>query len=293
MKYDIIIPTIYRDYPFLNKVIKYVIQNLTPENIYIITNGEKSKYISKSIINNPKCTIRDENRLIDGMDFCTIKHLLAKRGIRNRPGWYYQQFLKMGFSLSKFAQNDYYLSWDSDTLPLRPLKMFDTDGSPFFTMKNEYHQPYFDTIYRLIEARKINKKSFIAENMMFNKTIMKELIGEIENSKAKSNKWFEKIILSIDEGEEFGFSEFETYGTYCLQKHPNLYHERELSCFRLGGYIQGRLVSTKILKALSYDLDIISFEPTHIPPFPWSIINNMYYYYLRKKERVIDKFLHH
>lgn len=290
MKYDIIIPTIYRDYPFLNKVIKYVIQNLTPENIYIITNGEKSKYISKSIINNPKCTIIDENCLIDGMDFYTIKHLLAKKGIRNRPGWYYQQFLKMGFSLSQFAKNDYYLSWDSDTLPLRPLEMFDTDGSPFFTMKNEYHQAYFNTMYRLIGMKKTNAKSYIAENMLFNKAVMIELILKIEKSSIEGKRWFEKIINSVDLEEEFGFSEFETYGTFCLQVYPNLYHERELSCFRIGGYIQGRLISEKILKALSNDIDIISFEPTNIPPFPWGTINKIYYYYLKKRERLIDKF---
>lgn len=290
MKYDIIIPTIFRDYPFLKKVIDYIIQNLCPETIFIITNLEKSKYLPKSILNNPKCIVIDEDRLLDGLTFSIVRKLLSKRGISSRPGWYYQQFLKIGFSLSNYAENDYYLSWDSDTLPLRPLKMFDTDGSPFFTMKSEYHQPYFNTIYRLIGAKKINKKSYIAENMLFNRTIMRELIQIIESSKAEGGKWFEKIISSIDQGEKFGFSEFETYGTFCLQKYPNFYHERELSNFRLGGFIQGRLVSKSILKALSYDIDIISFEPTHIPPFPWSIINRMYYYYLKKEERIIERF---
>ena len=270
MKYDIVIPTIFRDYPFLKKVTNYIIQNLSPENIYIITNKKKSKYISKSIINNPKCTIIDENNLIEGLDFNTVKHILAERGIYKRPGWYYQQFLKMGFSLSKFAKNEYYLSWDSDTLPLRPFEMFDTDGSPFFTMKNEYHQAYFNTMYRLIGIKKTNAKSYIAENMLFNKAVMIELIRKIENSSIEGKRWFEKIINSVDQEEEFGFSEFETYGTFCLQEHPNFYHERELSCFRIGGYIQGRLVSKQILKALSND--------------------KMYFYYLQKLERLIDRF---
>ena len=290
MKYDIVIPTIFRDYPFLKKVTNYIIQNLSPENIYIITNKKKSRYISKSILNNPKCTIIDENNLIEGLDFNTVKHILAERGIHNRPGWYYQQFIKMGFSLSKFAKNDYYLSWDSDTLPLRPLEMFDTDGSPFFTMKNEFHQPYFNTMYRLIGIKKTNAKSYIAENMLFNKAIMIELIQKIESSTVDGKRWFEKIINSVDKEEELGFSEFETYGSFCLQEHPNFYHERELSSFRIGGYIQGRLVSKKILKALSNDIDIISFEPTNTPPFPWGAINKMYFYFLKKAERLIDRF---
>lgn len=107
MKYDIIIPTIFRDYPFLKKVIDYIIQNLCPETIFIITNLEKSKYLPKSILNNPKCIVIDEDRLLDGLTFSIVRKLLSKRGISSRPGWYYQQFLKIGFSLSNYAENDY------------------------------------------------------------------------------------------------------------------------------------------------------------------------------------------
>lgn len=291
MKYDIIIPTIYRDYPFLKKVINYIFRNLNPCTIYIITNKAKSRFIPKSILLNSQCKIIDEDNLIEGLDYAKTRDLLTRQAINNRTGWYYQQFLKMGFALSRYAQQEYYLIWDSDTIPLQPIKFFDSENHPLFTMKSEFHNPYFNTLKRLIGIGKINKSSYIAEHMIINKAIMKELIGNIEESQIPGDVWYEKVINSIDKDEQYGFSEFETYGTYCLHNHPNLYRERVLPSFRYGGFIQGRLVNETILKKLSFDLAIVSFEPYHIPPFPWGTINNLYYTFLRKKERFIEKFL--
>jgi hypothetical protein len=240
---------------------------------------------------NPQCIIIDENELVEGLTYDTIRKTLVKHNSNQRVGWYFQQFLKMGFALSKYVENDYYLSWDSDTLPLKPIEMFDYDEHPFFTMKSEYHQPYFNSLNRLLGIGKTNKKSYIAEHMLFNKNIMKELLYTIEKSNISGERWYEKIINSMDFNEPCGFSEFETYGTFCLHNYPSLYRERELSCFRYGGFIQGRLISRKVLEKLSFDISIVTFEPYHNPPFPWGLLNHIYYKYLKKKERIIEKFL--
>lgn len=290
MKFDVIIPTIFRDYHFLKKVVRYVFMNLHPEVVFIITNKEKSKYLPKDILKNPRCEVIDEDGLLPDLTYDNVREMLINHQTVNPHfGWYYQQFLKMGFARSEYSKNEYYLSWDSDTLPIQPISMTDTEGHPLFTMKNEFHQPYFNSISRLIGIGKENPNSYIAEHMLFNKTIMEELISEIEASTVSGKTWYEKIINSTDRDAANGFSEFELYGNFCKIRHASLYRERELPGFRYGGYIQGRFINDKTLSRLSYDLAIVSFEAYHTPPFPWGTICDLQYKYFKKKERLIEK----
>ena len=288
MKYDIIIPTIFRDYPFLRKIIQYIYKNLDPDNIYIITNGKKSQYLPQIV--HEKCIVLDEDALLKDLSIKRVYHLLyTYEKDHSRPGWYFQQFLKMAFALTEFCKNEYYLSWDSDTLPLQHIDFFDAERHPLFTMKSEHHQPYFNSIKRLLNIDEHNSKSYIAEHMLFNREIMKEVILKIEQSTITGSDWIEKIINSIDKQEFCGFSEFETYGNFCATNYPNVYHERELATFRYGGYIQGRFISDEILEALAFDLSIVTFEAYHTPPFPWGTLCNWYNWYIKKRERAIDK----
>lgn len=290
MKYDIIIPTIYRDYYFLKKVVKYIIANLEPDNIFIITNKTLCRYISNDILQNKLCCIIYEDDLLPELTYNKVQNILIKHRIANPfTGWYFQQFIKMGFALSNYANNTYYLSWDSDTLPIKHISFFDSNEHPMFTMKTEHHQPYFNSISRLLGIKKNTPKSYIAEHMLFNRGIMCELINEINNSTLEGDIWYEKIISSIDNGEPHGFSEFETYGTYCKNKYPHLYKERHLPGFRYGGFIQGRFINDNILKKLSPDIAYITFEVYHTPPFPWNVICNLQNMYFKKKERLILK----
>jgi hypothetical protein len=41
-------------------------------------------------------------------------------------GWYLQQFLKMGAARHVAGLSDYYLLWDSDMVPLKPMQWFVT-----------------------------------------------------------------------------------------------------------------------------------------------------------------------
>ena len=286
-KYNIIIPTVYRDYSFLKKTICYIFKNLDPVKIYIITDEKMSRFIPKSIIRHSQCEVLIEDEIISGLTFKTIQQILKKQGrMHTKVGWYFQQFLKIGFSCSQFCTTDYYLSWDADTVPLKRIDLFDKDGHPYFTMKSEYHKPYFDTMERVLSMGKTNPCSYIAEHMMFSKKIVCELIGKIMESDVKGDTWFEKILNSLapEEISPFSFSEFETYGTFCCTFYPQLYKERHLSGFRKAGLIQGRFVSDQILENLAEDVDVASFEIYDRPPFPWGIICHYYEKFGKYKE---------
>lgn len=271
-EYDIIIPVGLKDTGFVWRVVKYI-RKCMPEaaHIYLITSKKNFKLLKK--VKDEDYSILDENELIDGLTFQQTARYLSEDHIKMRTGWYFQQFLKYGFSLSKYAKK-YYLSWDADTLPLAHIDFFTEDGKPMFTMKTEYNPNYFKTIHKLLGIDKQAKGSFIAEHMLFSTDIVRELIEKISNSSVSGENWMQKIINACDASDPMpGFSEFETYGSYVLATHPDSYAMRHLNTFRYGGYIRGRQISDKMLKKISFDTDTMSFELGMNPAFPASIPN--------------------
>lgn len=293
MKYNIIIPVIYRDYSFLKTTIIFVFKYLDPEKIYIVTDIRFKKFLPRQILENQRCIVVDENDILEGLTIQRIKEFFSKLGrTKMGAGWYFQQFLKMAFAMSDYCDLDYYLSWDSDTVPLREIDFFDKVGKPYFTMKTEHHAPYFVIIERLLGIVNTNSRSYIAENMMFNKLLMTGLINRINNNKQlEGGTWYEKIIYALEPESvsPMGFSEFETYGTYCFNFYPGFYNERTLPSFREGGLIQGRFVSERILKQLSFDQAIATFEIYDRPPFPWGKLSYWYARWQRRKELIIRR----
>lgn len=252
--YDIIIPTAEKDLNFLPMVIKYIHMNLSAaKHVYIITKDSNFLKLDK-VSKEHNCYLLDENKLVDNLTFDKVRQMIIhKKWSPSWTGWYFQQFLKMAFAETEYCRG-YYLSWDSDTLPLSHINFF-KDGHPIFTLKKEYHKPYFDTIEKILGLKKQIENSFIAEHMLFNGIIMKELLNAI------GNDWFEKILSTFPmEKEGHYYSEFETYGTFTLAKHPDFYQYQQLNTFRKAGMIRGRYINEKILNALSVDLDIASFE---------------------------------
>ncbi len=293
MKYDVIIPVAYRDYAFLKKSCSYLCDNLDADTIYILTEGRMARFLPSKIRKNPKIVVLDEDLIIDNLTFEKVGSYLRSLGRNTYPGWYFQQFLKMGFALSKYCKNDYYLSWDADTVPVKKIDFFDGCGKPFFSMKTEYYEPYFDTMEKLLGFGKVNKKSYIAEHMMFSRDIMKSLIEKIEDCSLEGELWYEKILSALPPIEcgDHTFSEFETYGTYCKNYFKDAYQERVLTGFRLGGLIQGRFPSSRIIRTFAdYDFHIVSFEIYHYPPFPWGLFCKWYEKkYIKFKGRVLKK----
>lgn len=282
MRYDIIIPSSKQDISFLPRVFKYIRKNLVDVNsIFVITSINHFHYL-KRYIKNYNVTLLDENKLCSGLTYNSIDVILKSKGEMSRTGWFFQQFLKMGFSQTEYA-GEYYLSWDADTLPLSNIQFFDNEGRPLFTKKKEYHKPYFETMKKLINMDKTVDFSFIAEHMMFRTSFVKELLTDVDKSKIEGKFWFEKIINASVTLREPGFSEFETYGTYVWVKHPGYYGTQKLNTFREAGMIRGRYINDKLIEKLSFDLDIASFELFSRPPFPYN------YPYIKHRLKHIKK----
>lgn len=267
--YDVVIPTVKRDISFLPWVVKYIRMNLSEAGKIFIITKQDNMYKIQNLHLDSDCIVLDENKLFESLNFKAVGDYLKSLGYyANRTGWYFQQFLKYGFAFNDNS-GKYYLSWDSDTIPLSHIKFFQEDY-PVFTLKQEYHEPYFRTLRNLLGLEKQRKESFIAEHMLFDTDIVKKMISEIE--KRNPNKlWWQACLDAIEfTGEENYFSEFENYGNYTVANNPNAYRFQKLNTFRSAGMIKGRNINDKMLERLAIDLDIVSFE-VQDAPFPYNV----------------------
>lgn len=286
LRYDVIICVGWKDVFVVKKTIEYVRKNLQADVIYLILNREDMCFFDVEYCSRKNIVVIDEDKLINGVTLKAVAEALSGKKSSFSTGWYFQQFLKIGFSLSPYAK-EYYLIWDADTLPLSHIP-FEKNGKLLYTMKKEYHKPYFDVIESLWGLKKQNDFSFIAEHMIIKTSIMKELISAIQPK--NSNDWITCITKALPPDEQNCFSEFESYGTYVNHYYPELYLGRTLNSWRNAGFVFGRNIRHKDIELLSIDFDLISLEAWCGKFFPTNLYGKMqeifvkirHYHYLKK-----------
>jgi len=258
MNIDIVIPISVNDYNVAKTTIPYVLSFLEPKRIVVVGNSKISEFIKQDFADNSKVSFVDEDKMIEGLSFKYLRNVMTARNAEKRTGWYYQQLLKLGYALT--TEDDYYITWDADMIPLKKISFFDSENHPLFSSSNEYNHRYFNTLKNLLNLDKCIKDSFISEHMVFNTETVRTMLGEIESDSGK--KWYDRIIecVSDDHLTGSGFSEFETYGTYCVTRYPDKYRFRKLHALRGGKTIFGVIPDVEVLKWLSKCYDTISFE---------------------------------
>lgn len=270
-QFDVMIPVAGKDINFMPRVIEYC-KRCFPElrKVYVVTPAREVANATTKTSQFNGVTVVNEDTLLEGLSFGTVAKLIKNATPKRiSTGWFFQQFLKYAFALSPYA-DEYYLTWDADTLPLARIEFF-KDEQPLFTIKTEYHENYFSTIRCVLGLEKCIKGSFIAEHMLFDVSLVKELIDAISQSDVKGEIWYEKIINACNFDKNMqAFSEFETYGTFVSTRYPDLYGHRTLCTFRKAGYIRGRHIPEWMLEEMSFDLDTASFELRDEPPFPYN-----------------------
>lgn len=262
-QYKLVIPIVLKDIHLLLNNKNLIEQNLGITQFVVIGSSDVKNYI-KNIKN---ITFIDENKLFKGLDIQRIKKILIdKTKSDQRAGWYFQQFLKMSYSI--ICEDEYYLVWDSDTLPLKKIEFFNKNNNPYFSYKSfeKNDLAYFNTIKKLFNFKlEINseKKSYVVEHMLFNSKIMKELISSIENNSIlNGDSFYEKILNSISTKDInlSGFSEFETYVAFTRKNYPDLYEFRHWNNLRCGKVFVGSNPNKKVLDWISKEFITISLE---------------------------------
>ncbi len=256
--YDVVLVIKASDWDTAKVNLGYIRENLNPKRIVVISSTKIRAYLRPE----DNVVFINEDHLYAGMTFRKIKEFFVERGMApSLTGWFLQQFLKLAYSY--VCEDDYYLTWDADTIPLQPIDMINPDThKPFFDMKPEYIEPYFNTIRNLLGMEKTEEESFIAEHMLFHVETVKDLLYKIEQRGCINGATFwEKILHASDFSVQGNaFSEFETYGTFCEYYYPDMYEKRHVETFRAGKMFLGENPSKEVLDWVSKNKKIVSFE---------------------------------
>jgi hypothetical protein len=244
--------------------ISHVIKNLSEHGnfriFYVICpRKDLDRALAHSDSIDKEVNVINEEDILPGLSLPEVRmHLklsLPNWPENHLPGWYLQQFLKMGFSL--YASNySHYLIWDCDTLLTRSIPFFESDKI-LLTQGNEYHGEYFDTIRVLFRGIITQSVSHISQHLMVRTADMADIIKTLETPDIK---WWKNILLSLNGKTPFQFSEYETYANYCLFVKSDAYKSKRRRWFRYGRSYFGCNLTQAKTSNLSNLFDFVAFE---------------------------------
>lgn len=222
-------------------IAEYFISNY---DVFFIVPEKDLPDFNKSI--GDLCKVINENIIFKRNEFerILIQSSISpekKQLIRNRFGWYYQQFLKL--FLVFLCNANKFIIWDGDTIPLNEIKFHDNFFQNIFISPYEYNENYFKTNKNLLaENFKDVKYSQIVqfcfltyENVLLIKKILQ--IDKFDGSDSKKN-FIEKVIQSLNSSNSISlFSEYELIGNIKLnsekkiRKMPILFYRDSISIY--------------------------------------------------------------
>ena len=149
----------------------------------------------------------------------------------DRSGWLFQQLVKLS---GKVGTCRYYLCIDADHVLIHPHVFLTNDHKTVFYMSYEEHQPYYDNIHQLLPELKLHHLSYVDHKMLFDKEQLKKLHQAI--SKQSGESWIDTIQNSYNRHCHAGFSEFELYGNFVMEKVCRPWLQKRLPYKRLADY---------------------------------------------------------
>lgn len=263
-KLDLVIPIVKVDVPTFRNNLPHLLKFLPVKRIVLIG----AKEIEPLVCDLNIVEFQDEDLVVPGLSLSKIKQIKKSiSGTDRRSGWYYQQFIKMAYAL--VCTDEYYLIWDADTIPIKPISFFDSEtGKPYLDYRDyvKYDECFFVTQNLLFPNEYLKKTvywSFICEHLLVNTSIMRKLLSDLATKGAAGkNSFFENVMYIIPRNliNLSGFSEFETYAAYVLKEYPDTHVLRKWNNLRNAGIYIGHDISESNTKWISECYDVISVE---------------------------------
>jgi hypothetical protein len=173
-------------------------------DIYLVSpNAAKTKYNAENLTK------------INDSDLLCYETLRQNLKIE-RFGWYFQQFLKFESVLR--LEGDEFMIIDGDTVVDQSLAISDT----FFSINRRTNAEYIKLYESFFPNDKIINQYLITNQMVFKKSLLNELIADIE--KQSGLDWKRAISNVINETDESAcawFSEYQMYANYVLNRYTN------------------------------------------------------------------------
>lgn len=220
MQIDVFIPVHPKDFPVLPNAIRSIGDFITPAAHSITVVARDYTPDLGCILKATGSQFLQEDKIIPNLKRSDVTPIIYQG--EDRSGWYFQQFLKWG--LADLSSQMHYLVVDADVLFIRDTPLF--AGSKIIHYRTmQHHTPYFETYDKLIGYRPQYDMSFIANFMMLNSNIVREITSAIERHTGKT--WHEAILKSIDPKTLSSFSEYETYGYYVSRYYPEMFESQK------------------------------------------------------------------
>lgn len=212
MAIDVVIACVDKDLPILRMSIQSARMFIKDGvgRIYVVAPSSPG---IQAIAQLEDCVFVNENDVLDlkRADVrCTIDGI-------DRSGWIFKQILVL--AADRISSREHMLILDADTVLIRPHQFLVHDKTTFF-VSNELHAPYFDAYRRLLRMPWRFPLSFVSHYMLFERRRLERLRDDIERENGRP--WHEAILATAEGSEHISFfSEYETYGNYCLFKYPD------------------------------------------------------------------------
>lgn len=213
-KLDILICATKKDLQVLDYCIKGLYDNLKHPigKIFIITPSNldldllKTRYPSVIHLNEDEIlpiTRVDIDYFVNGQD---------------RSGWLFQQLLKL--SADQISDSENVLLIDADTVLVSP-QVYEINDKNILLISDEFHKPYFDVYTKLTGELPTTLLSSVSHSLLINRKHLIELKKHIADLHLM--EWWQAIIAKTDKFNSSGFSEYELYGQWVLNKYPESY----------------------------------------------------------------------
>ena len=117
--FTVLMPSIPKDANTILKNSEAFFRHLPIKFICVVGPKELGEILKRDN-HNGRFVFMNENEFVDVQK---IRALYVSRTGENpsHAGWYIQQFIKLNYS--RFTNDDYYLIWDSDTVPVRDITL--------------------------------------------------------------------------------------------------------------------------------------------------------------------------
>lgn len=207
---DVLIPAIEKDLPTLPHVIRAArAQVRHPIGEIVIVAPRKDAIVS--LCREHGWRFVDENTVLP----LTKKDIHYRSARWERSGWLFQQLLKL--SGDKLCSADFFLVIDADTVLIRP-HTFRSGGRTTFYTRSWTQPEYLRMHERLMGRKAAAPRSLVTHYMLFEKAKLRDMKRDIEMRHGMS--WHRAILTKLNRSQQFGFSEYETYGNYVYSRNP-------------------------------------------------------------------------
>jgi hypothetical protein len=101
--------------------------------------------------------------------------------------------------------------------------------------------------------------TFVTHHMIFNKACIKELLELMTDTSSSLLPW--PLLIMSQSKKHYRFSEYKTYATFMLRKHPTLFHYHDLYKFGEGGlrFRDADIIISEMLQCCKFEDGGLSF----------------------------------